>query len=124
LTSTACVQQQIVAGKYEVNIVLNIDETNIDFDETSGKTLAKIGTRSVSGKINGHSSRATVVLCITISGDKLPAFAIWKGVPNGRIERECRGPQYPHNNMKYAVQPKGWLDSTSYQKWVREVVLP
>jgi hypothetical protein len=70
------VQQQIVPGKYGANIVLNLDETNIDFDETSGKTLAEIGTRSVSGKINGHSGRATVVLCVTMSGDKLPAFVI------------------------------------------------
>jgi hypothetical protein len=101
------VQRQIVAGKYGANIVLNVDETNIDFDETSRKTLAKIGMRSVSGKINGHSGRATVVLCVTM--------VIWKGVPNGWIKRECRGPQYPQNNIKYAMQPKGWLD----QKWVR-----
>jgi hypothetical protein len=102
---------------------LNVDETNIDFDETSGKTLAKIGMRSVSGKFNGHSGRAAVVLCVTMSGKKLPAFVICKGVPKGRIERECRGPQYPHNNIKYAMQPKGWLDSTMYQVQVREVVL-
>jgi transposase-like protein len=118
------VQRQIVAGKYDADLILNVDETNIDFDETSGKTLAGIGTRSVSGKINGHSGRATVVLCCAMSGEKLPAFVIWKGVANGRIARECRGPQYPHNNIKYAVQPKGWLDSATYKQWVREVVLP
>jgi len=118
------VQRQIVAGKYNRHVILNVDETNIDFDETSRTTLAKIGTRSVSGKINGHPGRATVVLCCAMSGEKLPAFVIWKGVLNGRIARECRGPQYPHNNIKYAVQPKGWLDSTIYKQWVREVVLP
>jgi len=118
------VQRQIVAGKYDANVILNVDETNIDFDETSGKTLEGIGTRSVDGKINGHSGRATVVLCCAMSGEKLPAFVIWKGVANGRIARECRGPQYPHNNIKYAVQPKGWLDSATYKQWVREVVLP
>ena len=118
------VQRQIVAGKYDRHVILNVDETNIDFDETSGTTLAKIGTRSVSGKINGHPGWATVVLCCAMSGEKLPAFVIWKGVLNGRIARECRGPQYPHNNIKYAVQPKGWLDSTTYKQWVREVLLP
>jgi hypothetical protein len=111
------VQWQIDAGKYGANTVLNVDETNIDFDEMSGKTLAKIGMRSVSGKINGHSGRATVVLCVTMSGNKLPAFVIWKGVPNRWIERGCQGPQYPHNNIKYAVHPKEWLDSTTFQKW-------
>jgi hypothetical protein len=35
------VQWQIVTGKYDANVVLNVDETNI---EMSGKTLAKIGT--------------------------------------------------------------------------------
>ncbi len=46
-----------------------MDETNIDFDETNGTTLAKIGNRSVSGKINGHPGRATVLLCCTMSGE-------------------------------------------------------
>jgi hypothetical protein len=101
-----------------------MDETNIDFDETNGTTLAKIGNRSESGKINGHPGRATVVLCCTMSGEKLPVLVIWKGVANGRIARECRGPQYPHNSIKYVVQPKGWLDSTMYKQWVREVLLP
>ena len=97
-------QRQIVAGKYNSPVILNMDETNIDFDETNGTTLAKIGNRSVSGKINGHPGRVMVVLCCTMSGEKLPVLVIWKGVANGQIARECRGPQYPHNNIKYAMQ--------------------
>jgi len=81
-----------VSMKYDANIVLNIDETNIDFDEMGRKTLAKVETRLMSGKINGHHGRATVVLCCSVSGEKLPAFVIWKVVPNGRIKSECQGP--------------------------------
>jgi hypothetical protein len=38
------------------------------------------------------------------------------------LHENAVGPQYPLN--KYAVQPKGWLDSTTYKQWVREVLLP
>jgi hypothetical protein len=91
---------QIVAGKYEVNQIINIDQTNVDFDETSSTTLCKVRTRSVDGNICGHSGRATVMLAGTMSGEKLPAFVIWKGVPNGRITRECHRSLYPHNDIK------------------------
>jgi hypothetical protein len=36
---------------------------------------------------------------------------IWKGVPNGRIDRDSHGPMYSH-----------WLDSNKYKMWVREVL--
>jgi hypothetical protein len=58
-----CTNWQIVTGKYEANQVFNIDQTNVDFDEISSITSCEVG-------------RATVMLAVTMSGQKLPAFFI------------------------------------------------
>jgi len=118
------VNQQIVAGRYSADVIINMDETNVDFDPSPRSTLCRIGERSVSARISGHSGRCTVVLACTMSGIKLPALVIWKGVPNGRIERECRGPLYQRGNVKHAVQVKGWMDLEKYQLWIRAVLVP
>ncbi len=64
------------------------------------------------------------MLGATMSGVKLPAFVIWKGVPNGRVWMEVRGVQFPRDMIKHTVQPRGWMDSSTYKQWVAEVVAP
>jgi hypothetical protein len=66
--------------------------------------------------------RCTVVLACTLSRIKLPTLVNWKGVPDGRIDRECQVQLYQCGNVKHAVQIKAWLDSKNYQRWVREVL--
>jgi len=121
---TMYINRQIVASNYGADCILNFDETNIDFDPSPRSTLSKVGERSISIRISGHSGRCTVMLGCTVSGFKFPAFVIWKGVPNGRIDRETHGQAYPHNNIVYAVQPKGWMDGATYQIWVQRVLAP
>jgi transposase-like protein len=119
---TRYINRQIVSGRYSANVIINVDETNVDFDPSPRTTLCRIGTRSVKARISGHSGRCTVVLACTMSGIKLPALVIWRGVPNGRIDREIQGPLYLRDNVRHAVQVKGWLDSDKYQTWIREVL--
>jgi hypothetical protein len=107
---TTYVNWQIVALNYAADCILNFDETNIDFIPYPRSTLSKVGERSISIHISGHSGRCMVMLGCTVSGFKFLAFVIWKGVPNGRIDRETHGTTYPHDNITYAVQPKGWMD--------------
>jgi hypothetical protein len=80
---------QIVTGRYSSDGIINMDETNVDFDPSPRATLCQIGERSMNARISGHSGRCTVVLACTMSGIKLPALVIWKGVPDGRIDQEC-----------------------------------
>ncbi len=63
-----------------------------------------------------------MVLACTMSGIKSPTLVIWKGVPNGRIDREIHGPLYLCKNIRHAVQVKGWLDLDKYQTWIRQVL--
>jgi len=68
--------------------VCNLDETNIDFDPAPHSTFRKISGKSARLQANRHPGRYTVMLGCTISGVKLPAFIIWKGVWDGRIHRD------------------------------------
>jgi hypothetical protein len=86
--------------------------------------LEKIGLRMVSGYKVDHAARATVVLGVSMSGVKLPAFVIFKGVQQGRIWQEVRGPHFPREFVQYLVQPKAWQDITTYKDWVSQVVAP
>ena len=105
-------------GVPEIHIV-NIDETNIDFDMVSGYTLSGQGDRMVSVKKYGANSRCTVLLGVTLSGDKLPPLIIFKGIPNGRIFREWTHPKYNYpSNCFYAVKKKSWIDQDTFLIWI------
>jgi hypothetical protein len=116
------VNQQLVVGRYPSDVIINMDETNVDFDPSLRTMLCWIGEQLVNACISGHLGHCTVVLACTVSRIKLPALVIWKGVPDGRIDRECQGQLYQRGNVKHAVHVKAWLDSDKYQIWVREVL--
>jgi transposase-like protein len=119
------VNREIVVSKYTADCIVNIDQTNIDFDVASPTTLQSAGSRTVSVKITGSSDRCTVILGVTLSGRKLPALVIFKGQPNGRIVREFRNPTFGYpQDMFYAVQPKAWDDAVTHVQWINQVWLP
>jgi hypothetical protein len=75
----AFVNEGIKAGKYRACDIVNIDKTNIDFDLVSGTTLAGRGDPTVACATTGSSNRCTVMLGVTMDGEKLPPFVIFKG---------------------------------------------
>jgi hypothetical protein len=117
------INRQILASAYMAEQIYNFDETNIDFDPAPCSTFSKIGERTVSLQVNGHSGRCTIMLGCTASGVKFPAFIIWKGVWDGCIHRNCRQNVFPGDNI-YMVQPSGWMDGEAFQEWVQRVVRP
>jgi transposase-like protein len=117
------INRQIVASAYMGAQICNFDETNVDFDPACSRTLCKVGEKTVSLRISGHSGRCTVMLGCTASGFKFPPFVIWKGVRNGRIHRDCYQNVFAESNL-YTVQPSGWMDGEAFQEWVHRVVTP
>ena len=67
--------------------VINMDETNIPFDLTVSSTLENIGTRTINIQTSGNSNRCIVMLTVILTGDKLPAYIIFKGTANSTIAR-------------------------------------
>ena len=58
---------------------------------------------------------------VTLSGQKLPPFIIFKGMPNSRIAREWTGStEYPSTSI-YAIQQKAWIDERTFLEWIRKV---
>jgi hypothetical protein len=85
---TLYVNWQIVTSNYAANANLNFDVTDIVFDPSPRSTLSKVGERSTSIHNSRHSGRYTFMLGSSASDFKFPGFVIWKGVPNGPIDRE------------------------------------
>ena len=56
-----------------------------------GCTLAEKGDKTVSLKTTGTSMRCTVLLGVTINGEKLTPLVVFKGKPDGRIARKLVG---------------------------------
>lgn len=102
--------------------VVNIDETNIDFDCISADTLEVRGSKTISIAGNGSSNRCTILLGVTGNGVKLPPFIIFKGTHDGRIAR-TELPTLPAGAF-YAVQTKAWIDQRGFNKWIQDVWVP
>jgi hypothetical protein len=64
---------------YKASGVVNIDETNVDFNLASGMTLAGRGERTMWSATTGYSARCTVLLGVITDGEKLHPFIIFKG---------------------------------------------
>jgi hypothetical protein len=116
----SCVNEHISMLRFPASAVVNIDETNIDFDMPASTTLERRGVRSVSVRI-GSTQRATVLLGVVMDGSKLPPFIVFKGQRSGFISREITGDVigrgYPAG-VVMSVQSSGWMDEQLMLEWV------
>jgi hypothetical protein len=62
------INEQIKIGLYLPQDITSIDETNFDFDQASGETLANQGYKTIGCAVTGGTNRCTVLLVCTMSG--------------------------------------------------------
>ena len=103
---------QLRWGQYRQDCVVNIDETNIYFDMESGLTLADKGDKTVSLKTSGSSMRCTVLLGVTLNGEKLTPSVVFKKGSNGRIATNFAGMPA---SLVYVCQDKAWVDQRVFR---------
>ena len=108
------VNKQIVSGNFGPLEIVNIDETNIEFIMIDSITLANQGSRTASLRSTGSSSRCPVLLEVTLSGEKLPLFIIFRGKSNGKIACKWTGTTENPSTSIYAVQDKAWIDERTF----------
>jgi DDE superfamily endonuclease len=101
--------------------VVNTDETNFFFDMESRLTLANKGDKTVSLKTTGTSIWCTMLLGVTLNGEKLTPLVVFKGQPNGRIARTFN--MMPVS-MKYVCQAKAWVDQRVFKHCIAVVWRP
>jgi hypothetical protein len=122
------VNNQTAAFEFPAGNIVNIDETNINFDMFGSKTLATRGERTIGLRTTGNSNRCTVLLGVTMSGEKLPPFIVFTGTRDGRISRQLglldNNQQLFPVSIKYACQPKAWVDTDIFLQWIEKVWQP
>ena len=102
---------------------MNTDQTPIYFSMHSKWMLEKKGVWTVNVLTSTNDTRrVTVAATITVSGDQLTPFIIFKGSPTGRIACE-QAPTYDHTSI-YDLQKTAWMDERVMLHWVDEVIKP
>ena len=86
-----------------------------------GLTLAEKGDKTVSLKTIGTSMRCTVLLGVTMNGEKLTPLVVFKGKPDGRIARNFG---WMPASMRYISQDKAWVDHRVFKNWIDQVWAP
>jgi hypothetical protein len=61
------------------SMIVLMDDTNFDFDQEAGDNLATRGDRTIGQAETGSAFLCTVLLAVTMSGEKLPLYMIFKG---------------------------------------------
>lgn len=121
------VNQQITMMDYHPLSIVNIDETNVNYDMPARTTLSPRGSRTVSVTGTGSPNRITVLLGAALNGKKLPPFVIFKGTRNARIHKEVTGNAanrgYP-DGVIMTVQKNAWMDEILMEEWVDRVWKP
>ena len=89
---------------YLLSRIFNMDETPMQFELPSGRTLEFSGSRTIPVKSCGAKKRSfTVTLAVAADGSKLPPAVIFKGV---RTPRDLAVP----DSGRVLFHKKGWTD--------------
>ena len=104
-------------------LMINVDETAINYKYVPSKTLAEKGC----GKNNVANMKVrheciTAVLGITAAGQKLPILFILPGQPDGTITNE-EIPNLPDGHF-FITQRNAWMDGNVWEYYVEHVLTP
>lgn len=119
---------QAVEAVYFANprtVFVNMDQTAVEFGAQGRLTVDTRGVQSVAVDSPSNTTfRATALLSVTSTGEKLEPFLVFKGTLNGRITRELSSRGVYPAGVRYAVQANAWTDEGILHRWLREVLLP
>ena len=102
--------------------IINMDQTPVFFSMTPNTSLDQVGARTINVRTSsGSTIRVTLAVTVTASGTTLPPLMVFKGKPNGRIQRAFG--TYPVGCF-YAVQERAWMDERVMLMWVELVLIP
>jgi hypothetical protein len=110
---------QTIIASYDPEIVHNMDETGLNYRLLPNRSYIHQSERIVRGsKAMRQKDRVTVYVATNATGsDKIP-LSIIHSVESPRCF------DYHQHRLKYFVQKKGWSDTATFTKWVKEVFLP
>ena len=105
--------------------IINMDETPCPFNLPPTTTLARRNSPSVIIRRTGSGTvRATVALSVCSDGTKIRPMIIFKGRPNGRIQRNELGHHPASCCVHLTVQDNAWMDNDKMQEWIEYCLVP
>ena len=114
------VKELIIQGIYDVDYVINLDETGISTESSRWKTLNSKGESHIKVMTKNKSKESTTVLIGgSMSGEKLPGLLIFgdKGVKRLKADP-------PANLRIYHREEGSWMDRTVMLWYIRNVLGP
>ena len=98
-----------------------MDQTPIPFTFNAKNTLESVGRRTVHiRKSTNDTKRVTCAMTVSASGLVLTPFLVFKGAPNGRIEKTEFATCPP--GMIYTCQSNAWMDERVMNMWIEKVL--
>ncbi len=103
--------------------ILNMDQTPIPFMCHAKCTWYRKGMPTVHvRRCTSGTKRAMLTATVTMSGELLPPFLIFKGVKNSRIAKN-KLRTFPEMGF-YAMQSKAWMKKSMISVWIEKCLLP
>ncbi|GMF48417.1 unnamed protein product [Phytophthora fragariaefolia] len=103
--------------------LFNMDQTALFVDNPGKLTIDYRGTRNVD-IIQGsaeNGGRCSVFSCASATGEKLPPFVVFAGVPGCRVADEVTAPSFGSIAVEHTVQQKAWCDHAIMKEWIAKV---
>jgi hypothetical protein len=98
--------------------IWNMDQTMVRFDTPSTRTNNRIGEAQIRVKTTGaHKKGFTVSLCASATGEKLPAYIIFKEA-SGRIPPRVRARLRVPDNVVAMGNVNGWMTAEQLETWI------
>lgn len=116
-----------IRNKYNImdqlDLIGNMDETPICYENIYTTTITKIGSQNVTVKnFNKDKLRITVILCILSDGTKIPPLIIFRGETNKIKEKKLQNNEYVKKGLCYIkCQPNSWADNNIFIYWLTNI---
>lgn len=110
---------------FQLNRIINCDETCIFYENPSTNTIDIKGNKEVIINTEGNEDKKISVL-LTIAGDgtKLPPYLIFKGKEEKSTEKDLQKNEHVLNQKVFACcQRRAWCDTSIFLKWYHQVYL-
>ena len=107
----------------KLELIGNVDETAIYYENIYNTTINKIGEKSVIVRTFGKDKlRITAVLCILANGIKLPPLLIFRGKTGGPKEKSLQSNIHCINKKIFIkCQPNAWTDHFLFSYWLNNI---
>ena len=113
--------------KYNEDFVLNIDQSGLEFEIHSNRTLSRQGekiTLSAVRSLNETTHSCTVQPMISLSGKIVDPISLCLKEPKGRMSGNIKSHLYKVDNVVVTCSASGKLTTSLVEYWCDHVLLP